>query len=111
MLSEIQPVQAGIEAGWNPGDPVDNRLRATLLSAAGTLCSSEFVSESADGKKPNQGKLAARRASASRKFLRSAGKAFRKGKTITYTGDPAEVISGEVDAVVDTYTARSKPGP
>lgn len=109
LLSGLQSVAAGMEAGWIPVNRVDSRLRATLLSAAGTMCGKGFRAEGLDANAPNPRKLAAARAGAERKFLAAANKALRKAKGIRYFGDSPVVTARQVQSAISAYTAKARP--
>lgn len=104
----LAQVDAGIGAGIDPSEKKEQRLQAKLLKLAGKHCAKAMAAESKNAKKPNAGKLAAKRSKARSRAIGKSNKAIAKNerKGFPYDGPSGRAIADGIDALVDAAMGR-----
>jgi serine protease len=111
VTTPADAIEAGVVARADPNDPLDLKLRSTLLKQAGAMCSKALGAESKDGRKRDDVKLATARQKAHDKLETGATKAIDKAllKGVVYAGTAPAVIADDVDALVDGFPVVARP--
>jgi len=106
---DIETLLSELETGFAPSDNASNSLYTSLLSAAGTHCTSALTAHATNAAKANAGKLSAALSKAQNKFTSTANSKINKAtaKGFVYSGLQSSAIASSTVAFVDAIVAET----